>query len=662
MSTRRTMTPSDLWSLPRVGRPTAAADGATVVVPVATSVDDELVTRLWRVDADRELTPLTARALSSTAPSLSPSGRLLAFLRDHDDRSQLHVLSMDGGEATRVTDMPLGVAGRATWLPDETAVIMPVTVASEDPTVAGTQAYRDEQDARNDTAHVTERRLYRFWDTWLTGGTTTHLMRVEVDTTDSEPVDLTDDVSFMMLPGLGDPGDEVAISPDGTLVAWSAVRDDDDTPRYLLHIARADGHAESRCLTPNASAHVWRPRFLPDGRILAGFQHELEFYASPCDLYAVDPASGEREPVLVGWDLQPAEWEVAADGRIVCSTEQHGRGVLYAIAGATATPLIDDTTDDGRPAVGSLSAPIPVGDQVLALHSGLTSPPEVVRIADGSRSRVTDVCGDALRAMDLGRVEHLTVEGGAGDDVHIRLLHSPDVAATGRSTLVHLIHGGPHGLFADAWSWRWNAAVVAARGHLVAMVDFHGSTSYGHAFTRSIRGDWPTLPSADIHAATDALIDRGLIDPDRMAITGGSYGGYLTTWLAAHSDRFACAVAHAAVTDFGAMWGGDWTYGWADALGGVPWIDHAATMRGSPAAHYEDYETPTLVIHGDRDYRVPIDQGLALYGVLKTKGVPARLLHFPDECHWIERRANSLVWYDEMLGWLDRYLTNSDSI
>ncbi|HEX6255186.1 MAG TPA: S9 family peptidase [Euzebyales bacterium] len=629
-----------------------------MVVPVTDTTRDDPVTRLYRVGVDGP-SPLTTEDASATAPALSPSSALLAFVREHEDRSQVHVLPLDGGEAQRVTDLPLGVAGRPVWLPDERSVIVPARLSTDDPSLGGTRAYRESQERRADTAHVTERRLYRFWDTWLTDATTMHLLRVDLDRPGTDPVDLTGDVGFAMLPGLGDPGDEVAVSPDGRTVAWCAVRDDDDAPRYLLHVTPTDGSGPSRCLTPEAPAHVWRPRFLPDGRILAGFQRELEFYASPCDLFVVDPGTGDREPLLDDWDLQPDAWEVTTAGQVVFATERRGRGVLCTVRERSAHPLADgERVSDLRPATsspGSLTSPVPAGDDVLALHSALTAPPEVVRIG-ATTTLVTDLCADALEGRDLGMVTDLVVTGAAGDDVGVRLLHPPGGTADGPPSLVHLIHGGPHGLFADAWSWRWNAAVVASRGHLVATVDFHGSTSYSHAFTRSIHGEWPTLPAADIHATTDALIARDAVDPERMAITGGSYGGYLVTWLAAHTDRFACAVAHAAVTDFGGMWAGDWTYGWADALGGAPWKDHAASLRSSPAAHYADYTTPTLVIHGDNDHRVPIDQGLALYGVLRAKGVPARLLHFPDEHHWVEGRANSLVWYGEVLDWLDRHL------
>jgi dipeptidyl aminopeptidase/acylaminoacyl peptidase len=219
-----------------------------------------------------------------------------------------------------------------------------------------------------------------------------------------------------------------------------------------------------------------------------------------------------------------------------------------------------------------------------------------------------------------------------------------------------MIHGGPHATFGDTWHFRWNAQAFAAPGYVVAMVNFHGSTSFGDSFARSIHGRWGDQPTVDILAATESLIERGIADPERMAITGGSYGGYLTAWMMSQTDRFRCAIAHAAVTNLGGMYATDMTYGFSRSRGAEIWEDPARVDRWSPSAHASGYNTPTLVIHGERDYRVPVTQGLELYGVLKSKGVPARLVYFPDENHWILKPQNSLVWYQEVHDWLAQWL------
>jgi dipeptidyl aminopeptidase/acylaminoacyl peptidase len=208
----------------------------------------------------------------------------------------------------------------------------------------------------------------------------------------------------------------------------------------------------------------------------------------------------------------------------------------------------------------------------------------------------------------------------------------------------------------DDWHWRWNTQVMAAQGYVVISVNFHGSSSFGDAFTRSIRGAWGDMPARDIEAATDHMLSLGYIDEAAMAIAGGSYGGYLVTWLTTLTDRYAASICHAGVTDLLGQWASDHTAGREHAVGGTPWDDMDAVARWSPMANTYGIVTPTLVVHGELDYRVVITQGLLLYGILKAKGVPARLAYYPNEGHWIETRDNALHWWEEFFGWLNRWL------
>jgi dipeptidyl aminopeptidase/acylaminoacyl peptidase len=219
-----------------------------------------------------------------------------------------------------------------------------------------------------------------------------------------------------------------------------------------------------------------------------------------------------------------------------------------------------------------------------------------------------------------------------------------------------MVHGGPHAAFGDTWHWRWNAHAFAARGSVIALVNFHGSTGWGQEFTASILGRWGDQPYDDIMAATDHLIAKGLVDPKRMAAAGGSYGGYLVSWIAAKTDRFACIVNHAGVCDFQTQFGSDVTQGRRRAMGGSPWEGIEAMDRYNPIRSASGFKTPMLVVHGEKDYRVPYGQALEIYNILKGKKVPARLVVYPDENHWILKPRNSRHWYGEVLGWLDRWL------
>ena len=223
---------------------------------------------------------------------------------------------------------------------------------------------------------------------------------------------------------------------------------------------------------------------------------------------------------------------------------------------------------------GTLSDPAPVAEnEGYVQHQSLSEPPEVARYSDGELRRVTSFTAEALEGIELGQVEELEVTGSGEAPIQVYLV-SPPGESTGPLPLVHLVHGGPHGTFGDAWHNRWNAHVFAAR-RAVALVNFHGSTGFGEAFTTSIHGAWGEHPTADVLAVTDDLIERGVADPDRMAVAGGSYGGYLTCWITGSTDRFTCAVAHAAVTDLPAMYASDWTTDTHLAFGAIPgttWI------------------------------------------------------------------------------------------
>jgi dipeptidyl aminopeptidase/acylaminoacyl peptidase len=193
----------------------------------------------------------------------------------------------------------------------------------------------------------------------------------------------------------------------------------------------------------------------------------------------------------------------------------------------------------------------------------------------------------------------------------------------------------------------------------VALVNFHGSSSYGERFANSVLGDWGGHAAEDLLLATDLLVQRGVADPARLALAGGSFGGYMACWLPTQTDRFACTVVHAPVYNTAGLCSGDMTQGIEREIGGEPWAMPGAgevLARHNPAMHSGAYVTPTLVTHGDKDYRCTVQNGLELYGMLKAKGVPARLAHYPDENHWILKRKSSLHWYGEVLGWLARYL------
>jgi len=648
----RPITAEDLWTLPRVGAPAPLPDGSAVVVPVTrwNLEQNEAKTQLMLVPiAGGKPRPLTAPELSAAEPRVSPDGSRLAFTRkDANGKAQLMLMDLAGGEGRKLTEMPLGVFDPK-WLPDGSAILFGAQLVQGHLTPERTAAEVKRRAEDPVKAHVTEERFYRYWDNWLTTGEVPHVFLYDIakDSLRDLTPESTTWFDWMDMSGHYD------VSPDGREIAYAGISFDSSRSLIVtrLYTVPITGGAAT-CLTGAHPADDLRPRYSPDGRhILYGMTHDPEFYADRVRLMRFDRATGKDEEWLGAWDAIPTHWEYASDGTVIFEAEENARLKLFAWNGTGGPRALTSE--------GSVSCCAPLaGGRVVFLQQTLAAPAEarVMPEAGGVASQITHFTDEGAAAFHTGEVREITFEGSRGETVQMFLVLPPDYTAGKKYPLVHMIHGGPHGTFGDLWHGRWNAQAFAAPGYVVALVNFQGSTSWGQDFAQRIQGEWAARPFEDIMKATDLLVASGMVDEKRMAVTGGSYGGYMVSWIAGHTDRFRCIVNHAGVADLTAQYASDVTQGRGKAAGGEVWEGIEKQDRWSPVRFASGFNTPMLVIHGEKDYRVPVGQGLLIYGVLKAKGVPARLVYFPDENHWVLKAKNSLLWYREVHAWLARWL------
>ncbi len=649
-----TIRSEDLWKMKRIGPLELSPDGAWAAVSV-TEYDiekNEGRSDIWLVATDGSAVKrFTTWDSSEGSPAWSPDGGWIVFTAKREgERSQLHLIRSDGGEAVRLTDMPLG-ASSPSWMPDGRRIVFVSQVIP--PLAADLDSMKAEIDRRKEckvTAKVTEDRFYRYWDHWLTDGYIPHIFTIDVET--KELTDLTPDRKDLF--GAG--GVDYEISPDGAEIAFTSFEhgapyDSLVTDIYLLDVSNP---GSTRNITAENPANDFSPRYTQDGKyIIYGRQRIVGFYGDQVELVRYDRRTGEKVELTGDFDRSPSGWITDEKGKtIYFAAEDRARRSIFSLPVKGGD--VEEIHRGGT--IGSID--LASKRRLVFIREDLSHPAEVWSIGTNGKDlrKLTSFNDELLAGVEMGRVEDVTYTGFGGADVQMFVLYPPGFDETRKWPLLLLVHGGPHGIFGDDWHYRWNAQTFAAPGYVTAMVNFHGSSSFGQDFTDAITGEVGRKPYEDVMRAADYMLARGYIDEDRMAVAGGSYGGYLVSWIGTQTDRFACIIDHAGVFDLVAQFGSDVTHGRARNYGGTPWDGLEAVTRYSPSDHMENYVTPTLVIHGERDYRVPVGNGLEIYGILKAKGVPAKLIYFPDENHFVQSPRNSIFWYNEFHAWLDTWI------
>lgn len=659
---KRSMTARDLWALKRLGAPALSPDGKTVVFTVQEwSVEKNKSTaNLWTVStgggAPRRLT--TAQA-GDGAPAWSPDGKRIAFVskRGEDETGALYVIAVDGGEAEEILQLPFGVSSPQ-WLPDGQHVVLGTSVIPElagDFSKTNLAAMKKEAKRRKDskmTAKVTEDRQYRYFDKYLTDKLASRLLRVNVTT--KEIKDLTPGYDRWFQP---DGGASFEVSPDGSQLVLTMNSTPPPYREFLngdLYLLPTDGSGILKNLTADNPGSDSRAVFAPDGRSLFYLRTETPYYSGEsARLWRHDLNSGRNTPLTEALDYSFDQVEVSPDGKTLWLLAE-GKGVVPVFKlNPDGTSL---TAIHKSGSAGNLEAGPGV---VIFLKNMLNHPDELFALdpVTGAARQLTRFNDDLLVQCDLGKVEEYWFEGAAGAKVHGWLVYPPGYNATKTYPLVQIMHGGPHTMSRDGWTYRWNSHVFAAPGFVIAHVNRHGSTGFGEKFAQSILNEWGDKPFEDIMKVTDFLLKKlPNLDPKRVAATGASYGGYMAAWVLGHTDRFACIINHAGVNNSYSQFACDVPHGFAKVMGGTPWENVDDLQRNNPMFYAKNFKTPTLVTHGELDYRVPYGNGLELYGVLQAMGVPSRLVVYPNEKHWILSPQNSIHWYWEYHDWLARHL------
>jgi dipeptidyl aminopeptidase/acylaminoacyl peptidase len=644
------------WEIQRIGGPAISPDGKTVVAPVTRYdlKENKGLTDLWLWSTDGKVErALTTNPASDSSPLFSPDGQSLAFVsqRNGDTAPQLYVMPLAGGEATRVTNVPTGV-GQPMWFPDGKRLAFVSRVWADLDTMEKQAARQKERADNKSTAQAWDGGPIYYWDTWL-DDRQLHVFSVGLD--GGEPVNLT------VGTGLELPRSAVQLesplydlSPDGMELAFVA----DSNPASNVtnndvYTVAVGGKAATN-LTPANPASDGTPRYSPDGRWLAFAQQRTKgFYGDIRRLMLLDRRSGSvREVVGDAWDRSADGLVWAPDSkRLYGAIDDQGSVRVYEITldGKTRRITGDETFSS-----------LAISDQggvLVGLRQTFTEPPTVVRVEPKS-GRVTKLSriNDALLAgTALGTYESVTYPGADGKPIQMWVNYPPGFDKTKKYPFFMLIHGGPHNAITNAMQFRWNAQVFGSWGYVTAWPNFHGSSGFGNAFTDSINPYWDDLPYRDVIAAAQWIKQQPWIDANRMVAGGGSYGGYLTSVILGRPHPFKALVAHAAVYNLYTQVAAD--FGIEVPRFGSFWTPEQQAVFKQVSPHYgaANFNTPTLVVHGQRDLRVPVNHGIELYHALQQKGVPSRLLYFPDENHWVLKPANSLTWYREVKAWFDKY-------
>jgi dipeptidyl aminopeptidase/acylaminoacyl peptidase len=702
----------DMMKLKRVGEPAVSPDGKWVIFSVV-DVDLEANTKtphIWIVPTAGGQEKEIIADQDGDRPRWAPGGKRFAFLSAKKGGSQVWIADFDGASGTvtathELTDIVTEASGEL-WSPDGknilfTSDVYPNCTFDDRGEANCNKLTLDAAQRGKVKALIFDHLLYRHWNAYKEGKRT-HIFVVEVPRGNADetivthnlspPRDLTPDDYDAPVFSLGGQ-DNYAFSPDGQEICYTSNHDKnpaDSTNNDLWIVPVGGGPAKN--ITADNPASDSTPLYSPDGRYIAYRAQQRPGYESDrFRLMLYDRKTGEKKKFTPDYrDTWIGTYVWSPDSRKIYfvdtdeEAQKQGQNVIWS------TELASDqikvvNSDTGRPTGTKIQVDERItrgydddltfsvdGKVLLFTRMSIASPTEIYKIVLPKKidpydlpkgEQLTRLNDAVLSQVAMSQLESFWFTGAHSDKVQGFLVKPPNFDASKKYPVKFLIHGGPQGAWGDDWSYRWNAELFAAptsatnSGYVVIMINFHGSTGFGQKFIDAINGDWGGAPFEDLMKGLDyAEKTYPFIDKNRECALGASYGGYMINWILGHSDRFKCLVSHDGMFNAESAWGTTeelWFNDWE--FKGTPYDNRASYEKWSPHQYAKNFKTPTLVIHGQRDYRLDVSEGLQLFTTLQMEGVPSKMLYFPDEGHWVGKPQNSQLWYKTVNDWVDQW-------